>query len=61
MAGVERAEGAVSGTVDASLLGRDFWVTVPADMPDDELVPHLFAAEWPWIEVHLPPVWWLPR
>jgi hypothetical protein len=54
MPAVERAEGAEPGTVDASLFGRDFWITVPADLPDHELILNLFAAEWPGIEVHLP-------
>jgi uncharacterized protein (TIGR02996 family) len=52
--GVERAEGPEPGTVDVSLLGRDHWVTVPADLPDDEVVLALFAAEWPAVRVRLP-------
>jgi uncharacterized protein (TIGR02996 family) len=58
MPAVERAEGAEPGTVDASLLGRDFWVTTPADLPEHELVLRLFAAEWPGLEVHLPAAGW---
>ena len=52
--GVERAEGAEPGTVGATLFGRDHWVTVPADLPDHELVLRLFAAEWPGLKVQLP-------
>jgi hypothetical protein len=58
MPAVERAEGAEPGTVDASLFGRDFRLTVSADVPDHELTLRLFAAEWPGIEVHLPAAGW---
>jgi uncharacterized protein (TIGR02996 family) len=51
---IERAEGAEPETVDAALVGRDFWVTVPADLPDDAFIMKLFAAEWPYVRVHLP-------
>jgi hypothetical protein len=51
---VERAEDPEPGTVDATLFGRDFWVTVPADLPDHELVLMLFSSEWPGMVVHLP-------
>jgi uncharacterized protein (TIGR02996 family) len=55
MPAVERAEGAEPGTIDVSLFGRDFWVTVPADLPDHDLLLALFAAEWPWLKIHLRP------
>jgi uncharacterized protein (TIGR02996 family) len=51
----ERAEGPEPGTVDAALVGRDHWVTVPADLPDEAVIMKLFAAEWPHLRVHLPP------
>jgi uncharacterized protein (TIGR02996 family) len=55
MPAFERAEGPQPGTVDAALVGRDHWITIPADLPADTVILKLFAAEWPHLRVHLPP------